>query len=31
MGVDWSENDDAIIAGDLTAALAYLTPAGGAA
>jgi len=26
----WSEDDDAIIAGDLTAALAYVTPAGGA-
>jgi hypothetical protein len=26
----WSDGDDAIIAGDLTAALAYLTPAGGA-
>ncbi len=26
----WSDEDDAIIAGDLTAALAYLTPAGGA-
>ncbi len=27
---DWSDADDAIIAGDLTAALAYLTPAEGA-
>ncbi|HTQ69710.1 MAG TPA: pyridoxamine 5'-phosphate oxidase family protein [Solirubrobacteraceae bacterium] len=26
----WSEREDAIIGGDLTAALAYLTPAGGA-
>ena len=26
----WSEDDDEIIGGDLTAALAYLTPAGGA-
>ena len=26
----WSDDDDAIIGGDLTAALAYLTPAGGA-
>ena len=26
----WSDNDDAIIGGDLTAALAYATPAGGA-
>jgi hypothetical protein len=26
----WSEEDDAIIGGDLTAALAYVTPAGGA-
>ena len=26
----WSDSDDAIIAGDLTAALAYATPAGGA-
>jgi len=26
----WSEADDEILAGDLTAALAYLTPAGGA-
>jgi hypothetical protein len=30
MTVTWSDADDAIIAGDLTAALAYLTPAGGA-
>ena len=27
---EWSDADDAIIGGDLTAALAYLTPAGGA-
>ena len=26
----WSDADDAIIGGDLTAALAYVTPAGGA-
>src|SRR5436305_7555685 len=26
----WSESDDEVIGGDLTAALAYMTPAGGA-
>ena len=30
VGLMWSDADDAIIGGDLTAALAYLTPAGGA-
>lgn len=30
MSVAWTDDDDAIIAGDLTAALAYVTPAGGA-
>ncbi|HVP02224.1 MAG TPA: pyridoxamine 5'-phosphate oxidase family protein [Solirubrobacteraceae bacterium] len=30
MPVTWSDADDAVIAGDLTAALAYRTPAGGA-
>jgi hypothetical protein len=30
MGVAWSDSEDEIIAGDLTAALAYVTPAGGA-
>jgi hypothetical protein len=30
MNVTWSEDIDAILGGDLTAALAYLTPAGGA-
>jgi hypothetical protein len=28
--VEWSDDDDAVLAGDLTAALAYVTPAGGA-
>jgi hypothetical protein len=30
MSVSWDEQTDAVLAGDLTAALAYLTPAGGA-
>src|SRR3954462_1066764 len=30
MAVQWSERCDAVFAGDLTAALAYVTPAGGA-
>src|SRR5205807_12445 len=30
MPLSWSDRDDAIIGGDLTAALAYVTPAGGA-
>src|SRR3954447_20070864 len=30
MPVRWNDEDDAVITGDLTAALAYVTPAGGA-